>query len=133
VKGRGTFVIAYAQEPAKSSLSGSFTFGTTTRTTYTQGLAWVDSENYQIIRIISDLLTPLPQVRLEKETTDISFSEVQFKQVTQRFWLPDLVTVTLSWNGRTFRNNHAYSQFLVSNVESTQKIGKPKEMEKATE
>ena len=131
VKGRNTYVLAYAQEPSKSSLSGSFTFGKVTRPTYTQGLAWIDGENYQILRIVSDLLTPLPQVRLNKETTDIKFSEVQFKQVTQKFWLPEAVTVTLDWNGRTYRNSHSYSEFLVSNVEATQKIGKPKERQSA--
>jgi tetratricopeptide (TPR) repeat protein len=133
VKGRNTYVIVYAQEPAKSSLSGSFSYGSITRSTYTQGLAWIDMENYQIIRITSDLLTPLPQLRLDKETTDITFSAVQFKQVAQKFWLPETVTVTLDWNGRTYRNNHAYSDFLVSNVESTQKIGKPKDVEKTVE
>jgi hypothetical protein len=126
-------VIAYAQEPAKTSLSGSFTYGNITRTTYTQGLAWIDAENYQITRITSDLLTPLPQVRLDKETTDIKFNAVQFKQATQRFWLPEAVTVTLDWNGRVYRNNHAYSEFLVSNVEATQKIGKPKDVDKTVE
>ena len=131
VKGRNTYVIAYAQDPTKSRLSGSFTFGNTTRTTYTQGLAWIDMENYEILRIFSDLLNPLPQVRLNKETTDIKFSAVQFKQVTQKFWLPEAVTVTLDWNGRVYRNSHAYSDFLVSNVEATQKIGKPKEKQMA--
>ena len=65
VKGRNTFVIAYAQDPAKSRLSGNFQ-RTDISTTYTQGLAWIDAENYQIIRLTSDLLRPLPLVRLEK-------------------------------------------------------------------
>ncbi len=133
VKGRDTFVIAYAQEPTKTPLSGSFVYGTATLPTYTQGLAWIDAGNYQVLRITSDLLNPIPQVRLDKETTDINFSEVQFKRLPQKFWLPEVVTVTLDWNGRTYRNHHAYSEFLVSNVESTQKIGKPKGAEKTVE
>jgi len=133
VKGRSTYVIAYAQEPAKTGLFGTFSYGNTTRLTYTQGLVWIDADNYQIIRIVSDLLNPLPLVRLDRETTDITFSEVQFKQVVQKFWLPEKVTVTLDWNGRYYRNNHAYSDFLVSNVEENQKIGKPKEAVKATD
>ncbi len=133
VKGRSAYVIAYAQEPAKTGLSGTFSFGNTTRLTYTQGLVWIDADNYQIIRIVSDLLNPLPLVRLDRETTDITFSEVQFKQVTQKFWLPEKVTVTLKWNGRYYRNNHAYSDFLVSNVGENQKIGKPKEAAKTME
>jgi len=133
VNGRNTFVVAYAQEPAKSRLSGNFQRGIDVSTTYSQGLAWIDSESYQIIRLTTDLLRPLPLVRLEKITTEIDFSEVQFKQPAQKFWLPDAVTVTLDWNGRVYRNRHAYSGFLVSNVDSTQKIGKPKGAENTTE
>jgi tetratricopeptide (TPR) repeat protein len=133
VHGRNTFVIAYAQEPGKSRISGSFQQANSITTTYTQGLAWIDGENYQILRLTSDLLRPVPVIRLEKETTEIDFSEVQFKRPAQRFWLPEAVTVTLDWNGKVFRNQHAYSDFLVSNVESTQKIGKPKGGEKTAE
>ncbi len=133
VKGRSAFVIAFAQDPAKSRLSGNFQRGPDVSTTYTQGLAWIDAENYQIIRLTSDLLRPLPRVRLEKITTEINFSEVQFKQPAQKFWLPEAVTVTLDWNGRLYRNRHAYSDFLVSNVDSTEKIGNPKGAEKTTE
>jgi hypothetical protein len=127
VDGRKRYVIAYAQDPAKTGLFGTFTFGNTTRPTYKQGLAWIDAENYQVIHMTSDLLETLPLIRLKKETTDIYFSEIQFKQLKQKFWLPQAVTVTLDWNGRTYRNQHAYSEFLVSNVDSMEKIGKPKE------
>ena len=127
--GRKLYVIAYAQDPAKTGLFGTFTFGNTTRMTYKQGLAWIDAESYQVVHITSDLLEPLPLVRLKKETTDIYFSEIQFKRLDHRFWLPAAVTVTLEWNGRVYRNQHAYSEFLVSNVDETQKIGKPKEQQ----
>lgn len=133
LKGRRNYVIVYAQVPTKSRLSGSFQYGAVLRPTFTQGIVWVDAENYQITRIVSDLLEPLPQFRLDKETTDIAFSEVHFKKVPHSFWLPEAVTVTLDWNNRLLRNNHAYSDFLVSNVESTQKIGKPKGAEKEVE
>jgi hypothetical protein len=133
LNGRSTFVVVYAQEPAKSRLSGRFMLGANASTTYTQGIAWIDSENYQIVRLASDLLTPLPQVRLKKESTQIDFSEVHFKRLPQAFWLPNVVTVTLDWNGRYLRNEHAYSDFLVSNVDSTQKIKNPKAVEITTE
>jgi len=102
-------------------------------TTYTQGIAWIDAESYQITRISTDLLTPLPQVKLMKETTEINFNQVHFKRPPLAFWLPDVVTVTLDWNGKILRNQHAYSDFLLSNVDSTQRIKNPKVVEKTTE
>jgi hypothetical protein len=128
--GRNTFVIAYAQQPGKARINGSFQQGKNVSVTFSQGMAWVDSENYQIVRLLTDLLRPAPLVRLNKVTTEIGFSEVQFKKESRKFWLPDDVKVTLDWNGRILRNKHAYSDFLVSNVDSSQKIAKPKDAEK---
>jgi Flp pilus assembly protein TadD len=133
LNGRDTFVVAYAQEPARSRIYGSFQEGKIVSVTFKQGMAWIDAENYQIVRLTSDLLKPAPLVRLDKETTEIDFSEVKFKKVPQKFWLPDEVKVTLDWNGRVLRNQHAYSDFLLSNVDATQKIEKPKDAEKTTE
>jgi tetratricopeptide (TPR) repeat protein len=130
LNGRKDYVIVYAQVPSKSRLSGTFQYGGIQRLTYTQGIAWVDAANYQITHIISDLLEPLPELRLDRETTDITFSEVSFKNAPHSFWLPQAVSVTLDWNKRVLRNNHAYSDFLVSDVESTQKIARPKDADK---
>lgn len=133
VNGRMNYVIAFAEQPAKSSLAGQFVYGTTVFSTYSQGLAWIDAENDQIIRMSSDLLEPLPQVRLDKETTDIKFGAVGFKQLPRKFWLPNTVTVTVDWNERVYRNNHNYSEFLLSQVNSTERIAKPKDADKLVE
>jgi hypothetical protein len=96
--------------------------------TFTQGLAWIDSQNYQILRLRTDLLKALPEVALKRQTTEISFSEVHFKSITAGFWLPREVAVTVDWHGKVLRNDHEYSDFKIFNVDSTQKIGKPKEL-----
>jgi hypothetical protein len=127
VNGRDTLVIAFAQRPTKARVYGTFRAGETTMATLFQGLAWVDAESHQIIRLRSDLLRPLPQIKLERETTEIDFDEVRFKGIAKGFWLPRQVTVTVGWNGRQLRNEHRYSEFKLFNVEFTQKIGNPKE------
>ncbi len=126
INGRDTFVIAFAQRPARARWNGTFKYGQTKVPTFSQGLAWVDTENYQITRLRTDLLKPLPEVRLEKETTEIDFGEAHFKDIAQGFWLPHEVTVSVDWNGRHLRNRHQYSEFKVFNVESKDKIGTPK-------
>lgn len=128
INDRDTFVIAFAQRPAKARWNGTFKLGQTKVPTFSQGLAWVDAENYQIIRLRTDLLKPLPEVRLEKETTEVDFGEAHFKDIAQGFWLPLDVTVSVDWNGRHLRNRHQYSEFKLFNVESQQKVGNPKEL-----
>ncbi len=126
LRGRNTIVVAFAQIPGKCRLSGQFQVGTNRQETYKQGIAWIDAENYQILRITTDLLQPLPQLGLEKLKTQIDFDEVRFPQITQKFWLPVQVMVGVNWNGRVLRNTHAYSDFRLFDVATSQRIDSPK-------
>jgi hypothetical protein len=129
VNGRDTYVIAFAQQPGKARLKGAFKSGGISMTTFSQGLAWIDSQSYEITRLRKDLLKPLPEVKLERETTEIAFGEVHFKGMAEGFWLPQQVTVTVDWNGKHLENEHRYSEFKLFNVEATEKMRKPKEVD----
>jgi hypothetical protein len=133
VNGRDTYVIAFAQQPGKARLNGTFKSGQTTMKTFSQGLAWIDSQSYQITRLRTDLLKPLPEVYLERETTEIAFGEVHFKGMAEGFWLPQQVTVAVDWNGKHLRNEHQYSEYKLFNVEATEKIGKLGEVGQTSE
>ena len=126
VDGIDTYVVAFAQLPTKAHLVGNFQSGRTSMTTFTQGIAWIDPASYRILRLHTDLLRPLPELRLESESLDINFSEVHFKHSQTAVWLPSHVEVTIDWNGRMLRNTHAYSDFKIFNVDASEKIGAPK-------
>jgi hypothetical protein len=128
VNGRDAYVIAFAQQPAKARLNGAFNSGKISMTTFSQGLAWVDPESYEIIRLRTDLLTPLSEVKLERATTEIAFGKVHFRGIDKGFMVPRQVTVEVDWNGKHLRNQHRYSEFKLFKVEATEKVGKPKEL-----
>ena len=89
-----------------------------------QGVAWIDADTHKIVRLRSDLLAPQPRIRLERQTTEINYEPVQFKQLAEAMWLPSAVDVTVQWKGRTFRNSHTYSRFKLFNTEVKDKIQK---------
>jgi len=128
VNGHDNFLVAFAQQPAKARLNGTFKSGGVSLTTFTQGLAWIDCHNYQITRLQTDLLRPLPEIKLEGQTTEIAYGEVHFKGMTEGFWVPRQVTVTVDWNGKHLRNEHHYSEFKLFQVEATEKQGNPKDI-----
>ena len=93
--------------------------------TYSQGLAWIDPDTYEITRLRTDLLMPLSEVKLERQTTEIAYGPVSFKAIGRELLLPQQVTVTVDWNGRHFQNEHQYSEFKLFNVDATEKrLGK---------
>jgi tetratricopeptide (TPR) repeat protein len=123
--GRETYVIAFAQLPQKAELFGVFRSGDKSAPTFEQGLAWIDVQDYKILRLRTDLLKPLPEIRLTEESTQIDYQDVHFKQLAQGFWLPMDVTVTVRWEGKRLRNVHHYSDFRLFNVEHKENIKEP--------
>ena len=120
VDGRDYFVLAFAQRPETAEVLESFRIGQVGTVVLIQGLAWVDASSYQIRRLRTDLLRPLPLIHLDRQTTDISFKQVSFTDVKSDLWLPRQVAVTVDWNGRVYRNWHTYSDFKLFNVEARQ-------------
>ena len=66
VGSRDTYVLGFAQKPGEAN------FSTTMRGTgpgdvdmVTQGILWVDKNNFQIIQMRSDLLAPNKEIRLD--------------------------------------------------------------------
>jgi tetratricopeptide (TPR) repeat protein len=126
--GRNTYLVAYAQRPARAQLTGAFKSGDNSVTTFSQGLAWIDSQTYQIVRLRSDLLKPVQELNLQRETTEIAYGEVHFKDKAAVYWVPQQVTVTVDWSSKHLRNEHRYSEFKLFNVDATDKVGAPKEV-----
>ncbi len=121
IDGRDLLVIAFAQQPEKAKMVGRFVVNGVSEPALVQGVAWADAQDYHIVRMRTDLLKPLPRVRLVRQTTEISYGEVHFKDMAAGVWLPQEVTVTVQWKGRTFRNSHHYSDFKLFNVGTEEK------------
>ena len=119
--GQETWVVAFAQRPETARLLERFNTNDASVLILVQGVVWVDSSTYQIVRLRTDLLKPADKVRLERQTTEITYGEVRFKDSANPYWLPREVVVTVEWKGKTFRNLHEYSDFRLFNVESKEK------------
>ena len=119
--GHHCYVIAFAQRPEKAQMVERFNTDQESVLVLFQGVAWIDTTTYKVVRLRSDLLTPQPRIRLERQTTEINYEPVQFKEIASTMWLPSEVAVTVQWRGRTFRNSHTYSRFRLFNTEVKEK------------
>ena len=119
--GRGTDVVAFAQRPKTARMIERFNADENSVLILVQGLAWVDSTSGELVRMRTDLLKPQPEVRLKRQTTEIQFGEVHFKEFASAFWLPRRVVVTVEWKGKKYRNLHEYSDFRLFKVGTKEK------------
>jgi hypothetical protein len=88
-----TYVVAFAQRPSEATITVPWSGQGDSVQMLVQGIAWVDKNNFQIIRLRTDLLAPRPEIGLAQLTTDLTFSEVDIPNVVISLWLPSVVNV----------------------------------------
>jgi hypothetical protein len=111
VNHKDTLVVAFAQKPGPSTFTTRVTAGDRSVDVLLQGVAWIDSQDFQIIRMRTDLLSPQPEIKLDRQTTVIEFTEVHLNQLPIPLWFPREVDVITRWSGVVIVNRHYYSGF----------------------
>jgi hypothetical protein len=125
---RDTYVIAFAQVPGRATqfITMAGPHGNS-GDMLVQGIAWIAQDNFQIVRLRTDLLAPRPEII--RQTTDVNFAEVSFQDIANPLWLPSQVKVYLTVKEagalyeRQFHNEHRYTNYRRYRV--SVKIGPP--------
>lgn len=91
-----------------------------------KGRAWISADNYQIVRLETDLVAPVPQIRLVADRADIEYGPVKFNKDNVRMWLPKSADVYYDWKGQRIHRRHSFSDYVLFAVDDKQKISAPK-------
>jgi hypothetical protein len=91
-----------------------------------KGRAWISADTYQIVRLESDLISPVPQIRLLADHTAVEYGPVKFSKGNVSMWLPQSAEVYYDWRGKRIHRRHSFSNYMLFGVEDKQKISAPK-------
>jgi tetratricopeptide (TPR) repeat protein len=91
-----------------------------------KGRAWISADSYQIVRLETDLVAPVPQIRLLADHTAVEYGPVKFRKANVNMWLPQSAEVYYDWKGRRIHRRHSFSDYMLFGVEDRQKISVPK-------
>jgi tetratricopeptide (TPR) repeat protein len=98
-----------------------------------KGRAWIAADSYQILRLETDLIAPVPEIRLATDRAIIEYGPVHFREGKVDMWLPQSAELYYDWKGRRSHRRHGFSNYLLFSVEDKQRIYAPKiEDESAT-
>ena len=91
-----------------------------------KGRAWIAADSFRITRLETDLIAPVPEIRLIADHTAIEYGPVYFKKRKEEMWLPQTAEVYYDWRGRRTYRRHSFSNYLLFAVDERQKISEPK-------
>ena len=91
-----------------------------------KGRAWIAVDSFQILRLETNLIAPVPQIHLREDRTVIEYGLVHFLDGKVDMWLPQTADVYYDWSGRRSHRRHSFSNYLLFSVKDNQIISEPK-------
>jgi hypothetical protein len=125
--GREAWQVHFIQRPDHPIRIRSYSVGGHSAGLALQGRVWIDPGSYQVLRLESELVKPLPEIALTLEHFTIDYQPVRFQSTGQQLWLPQTAEIYVERKNRRFYRRHVFSDFRLFNVDTSQKIRTPSE------
>jgi len=90
-----------------------------------KGVAWIAAEGFEVLRLQTDLVDPIPAIHLQMEHLDISYAPVEFHKNNARVWLPQSASMQISYRGRRYQRVHTFTRFQLFLVLTEEKVTAP--------
>jgi hypothetical protein len=90
-----------------------------------KGRAWVASNSYEVLRVETDLVSPIPRIGFGMEHLVINYARVEFKNRSVRLWLPESAQLYVAYRGHRYELVHTFSHFQLFSGDSDQAVKEP--------
>jgi Tfp pilus assembly protein PilF len=122
---REVWQVHFRQRKDKPSRMREYSVGKNVYSVGLRGRAWIATDTFQVVSIETDLVNPLPAIRLAAEHISIDYEPVAFQKKHEELWLPQNAELFFDFNGRRIHRRHHFDDYRLFSVDENQKISAP--------
>jgi len=86
-----------------------------------KGRAWITVDKFQIVRIESELISPMPQIQLRNEQQVVEYGPVRFQAKNEELWLPQKAEIYLDFRKHRYYRSHSFDHYMLFSVDAADK------------
>jgi tetratricopeptide (TPR) repeat protein len=125
--GHPTWLVHFRQRDDRPNRIHDFKIGGMIYSVNLKGRAWITPDKFQIVRIESELVKPMPQIQLLTEHQIVEYGPVQFGKKNVELWLPKSAELYFDFRKRRIYRKHSFDHFMLFSTETDEKVGGPKQ------
>jgi tetratricopeptide (TPR) repeat protein len=126
--GHSAWQVHFQQRSDRPNNIRDYRFGATGKSysVALKGRAWIDADSFQILRLETDLVTPLREIRLVADHAAVEYGPVNFQARSTELWLPQSAEFYYDWMGHRGHRVHHFQDYLLFFVTDREKVFTPK-------
>jgi len=122
--GQASWVVYFKQRDDKPSRMHSYKVGKLVYPVKLKGRAWVSADKFQIVRIESEMVRPMPEIKLLSEHQVVEYGPIRFDRKNTSIWLPKSAEIYFDFRQHRYYRRHSFDHYMLFSVDSDEK---PKE------
>lgn len=123
--GASAWQVHFRQKPDRPARLHEYSVSKQVFSVSLRGRAWIATDTYQIISLETDIVAPVPQIRLKAEHIAIEYTPVRFRKGNEELWLPRSAELFFDFNGRRIHRRHHFDDYRLFSVDERQTISEP--------
>jgi hypothetical protein len=112
VGGQDAWQLHFSQTPDRPPRLRSYRLANLYFRVGLKGRAWISPDTFQVLRMESDLVSTVPEIRLRADHEDIQYGPVLVKTKQLSLWLPASSEIYLDFNGHRIHRRQELTDYL---------------------
>ncbi|PYX72622.1 MAG: hypothetical protein DMG78_11735 [Acidobacteria bacterium] len=121
LRGQPTWMVHFKQREDRPAQMHDYRVGGELYSLKLKGRAWITADKFQIVRIESELVNPVPQIRLAGEHQVVEYGPVPFTKKKVQLWLPQSAEIYLDFRRHRYYRKHSFDHYMLFAVDADEK------------
>ena len=127
LRGQPTWLVHFKQREDRPARMHDYRVGGVLYSLHLKGRAWITADKFQIVRIESELMDPVPQIRLAGEHQVVEYGPVPFAKRNVQLWLPQSAEIYLDFRRHRYYRKHSFDHYMLFAIDADEKQKPPAE------
>ncbi len=123
--GQATWLVHFRQRDDRPNRIHSYKVGNQLYPVDLKGRAWITADKFQIVRIESEMLNPIPAIRLLAEHEVVEYGPVAFPRKNTSLWLPKSAEIYFNFRKHHYYRRHSFDHYMLYSVDTDEKRKEP--------
>jgi len=125
-KGQAAWLVHFKQRVDRPARMHDYKVGSNVYALHLKGRAWISADKFQVLRIESELVNPVPEIRLAGEHQVVEYGPVLFAKKNVQLWLPKTAEIYLDFRKHRYYRKHSFDHYMLFSVDATDRAKEPK-------
>lgn len=123
--GQSVWLVHFRQREDRPARLHDYKVGAEIYAVRLKGRAWITTDKFQIVRIESELVSPMRSIQLLSEHQIVEYGPVLFQKKNVELWLPKTAEIYFDFRKHRYYRRHTFDHYMLFSVGTEEKRKEP--------